>query len=325
MKVRLGLGLGAWSFDEFDSKNLYDFIDKCDDLGVDSLWFSERIINDIPNRIVLDPIITLAALAGKSRIMKFGTNALNLPARHPIVLAKELATLDFLSRGRLLLVVGLGSEESRDYMASGGFKKERGARTDECIEIMKLLWTQNNVSFHGQYYSFDDVTIVPKPIQDPTPPVWIGGRSKAALKRTARLGDGWLPAGITPYECAEGIVEIQNLASSDYDRAIPEDHFGVALSCFVSEDGAEMDKSILANVRRRHDASLDSYTAIGTPEEIIKTIDSYQKVGVTKFVLQPLAKPGDWLKQVELIAKHVIKPLQTPFSKKEVFERSGVV
>ena len=130
MKVRLGLGLGAWSFDEFDSKNLYDFIDKCDDLGVDSLWFSERIINDIPNRIVLDPIITLAALAGKSRIMKFGTNALNLPARHPIVLAKELATLDFLSRGRLLLVVGLGSDESRDYMASGGFKKERGARTD---------------------------------------------------------------------------------------------------------------------------------------------------------------------------------------------------
>jgi probable F420-dependent oxidoreductase len=323
MKVRIGLSLGAWPFEELDSKHLFNFIDTCDDLGIDSLWFSERIINDANNKITLDPIITLAALAGKSRIMKFGTNALNLPARHPIVLAKELATLDFLSRGRLLLVVGLGSNESRDYLAAGGSRAERGSRTDECIEIMKALWAQNNVSFKGRYYSFDDVTIVPKPIQTPTPPVWIGGRSAAAIKRTARLGDGWLPAGITPQECGFGIEEIQKIASSDYNRSIPEDHFGVALSCYVSENGEEIDKSILANIRLRHDTSQESYTAIGTPEEIIRTIISYQKVGVSKFVLQPLARPGDWLRQVELIANHIIKPLQTPFTKEEVLERFG--
>ena len=108
MKIRLGFGIGAWPFGERTAARFFDFVDRCEEWGVDSLWFSDRIIGP---GATLEPVVTMAALSGRKGMMKFGTNALIMSVRHPVLMAKELATLDFLSEGRLLLVAGLGGED----------------------------------------------------------------------------------------------------------------------------------------------------------------------------------------------------------------------
>jgi alkanesulfonate monooxygenase SsuD/methylene tetrahydromethanopterin reductase-like flavin-dependent oxidoreductase (luciferase family) len=149
-----------------------------------------------------------------------------LPTRHPVVLAKQLATLDFLCKGRLLLVVGIGGDDSRDFEATGVRKEERGKRGDEAIVLMKKLWTEDQVTYQGQFYSVRDLTMLPRPYQKGGPPVWVGGRSKAAFRRAGQLADGWLVSSVTPSEVALGIEAIRNHAA-EVGREIPEDHYGV--------------------------------------------------------------------------------------------------
>src|SRR5918999_5915092 len=148
MKVRVGITLSEWSSEERDSEALLDFVDWCESLDIDSLWVNDRIVSPSST---LDPIVLLAYIASRLRNMKFGTSALVLPTRQPVLLAKQLATLDFLCHGRLLLVVGLGGDDSRDFEAAGVRKEERGKRADEAIVLMKKLWTEERVSFAGKF------------------------------------------------------------------------------------------------------------------------------------------------------------------------------
>ncbi len=134
MKIRIGIGLGAWPFRTNRPEAILDFIDTCESLDIDSLWLSDRIVSPM---VTLEPVTFLAYMASRLRNMKFGTSALVLPTRNPVILAKQLATLDFLSQGRLLLVVGLGSDESKDFKATGIRKEERGKRTDEAILLIE--------------------------------------------------------------------------------------------------------------------------------------------------------------------------------------------
>lgn len=320
MKIRLGFGIGAWPFGEATAEGFFDFVDRCEGWGVDSLWFSDRIIGPAGT---LEPIVAMAALSGRKGTMKFGSNALIMSLRHPVLMAKELATLDFLSGGRLLLVAGLGGEDPLEYEACGVAKSERARRTDEALEAMRLLWSQERISFQGRYYRFTDVSLTPKPAQQPGPPVWIGGRSDAAMRRTGRLGDGWLPSAITPAECAQGIAVI-NAYAAEAGRAIPGDHFGVSITCAVAgskEEAREMAASPLP--RRREDAVLDDYTAMGAPEQIIAKLNEYVDAGITKFVLRPAGQSDMWMRQAEALATEVIAPMQTPFSEAELRERAG--
>lgn len=319
-KIRLGFGIGAWPFGERTAARFFDFVDRCEEWGVDSLWFSDRIIG--PGG-TLEPVVTMAALSGRKGMMKFGTNALIMSLRHPVLMAKELATLDFLSEGRLLLVAGLGGEAPLEYEALGTQKNQRARRTDEALEAMRLLWSQETATFHGRYYSFTDVAVTPKPVQQPGPPVWIGGRSDAAMRRTGRLGDGWLPSAITPDECAAGIAAIDAYAAAE-GRSVPDDHFGVSITCAVA-DSVDSARELAASAlpRRRDDAALEDYTAMGTPEQVIAKLNEYVAAGVTKFVLRPPGPPDEWMRQAELLAREVIAPMQTPFSAAEVRERAG--
>ncbi len=320
VKIRLGFGLGAWPFGERTAGRFFDFVDRCEEWGVDSLWFSDRIVG--PGG-TLEPVVTMAALSGRKGMMKFGTNALIMSVRHPVLMAKELATLDFLSEGRLLLVAGLGGEDPLEYEALGTSKPQRARRTDEALEAMRLLWTEDKASYEGRYYSFTDVTVTPRPVQQPGPPVWIGGRSDAAMRRTGRLGDGWLPSAITPDECAVGIAAINGYAA-EAGREIPDDHFGVSITCAVAdslEEARELTASALP--RRRDNVALEDYSAMGTPAQIVAKLREYVDAGVTKFVLRPPGPPDVWMRQSELLAREVIAPMQTPFSASEVRERMG--
>ena len=156
-----------------------DFIDRCEALDIDSIWLSDRVAGKDD---LLEPITFMAFMASRMRNMMFGTSVLVLPVRQPVVLAKQLATLDLLSGGRLLPAVGIGPPTSSDFRATGIEQAGRGRRTDEAIRLMKRLWTEDSVTFEGEYYSIQDISVTPKPAQVGGPPIWIGGRSRARLQ-----------------------------------------------------------------------------------------------------------------------------------------------
>src|SRR5262245_40257574 len=142
--IRIGSAVGDGAWDSESPDSVLEFIDDCEHWDIDSVWVSDRIAAPRPT---LDPVVFMAYLASRMRNMKFGTSALVLPTRHPVVLAKQLATLDFLCKGRLLLVVGIGGDDSRDFEATGVRKGERGKRGDEALVIMKKLWTEEEDNF----------------------------------------------------------------------------------------------------------------------------------------------------------------------------------
>lgn len=319
MKVRIGIGLGQWPNARTEPDAVLDFVDFCESLEIDSLWVSDRIAF----AGTLEPVTFLAYLASRLRQMKFGTSALVLPTRNPVVLAKELATLDFLSRGRLLLTVGVGSDESKDFAAVGVAKKERGKRTDEAIALMRRLWSEERVEFRGEFFSADGLTILPRPWQKGGPPIWIGGRSGAALRRAGRLGDGWLVSSVTAGEIREGIAAIRTHAA-EAGRAIPEDHYGVLIPFYFASSGEEAYAIAKPSIRPRTGLSPYEFCALGKPEEARQKLRDYISAGATKFVMRPCGPEENWRAQIEILAREVIGPLQTPFSAEEKRERMGI-
>jgi probable F420-dependent oxidoreductase len=319
MKVRIGISLGDGALDFGSPDNVLRFIDDCERWDIDSVWVSDRIAAPRPT---LDPVVFMSYMASRMRNMKFGTSALVLPTRHPVVLAKQLATLDFLCKGRLLLVVGLGGDDSKDFAATGIRKEERGKRADEAIVLMKKLWTEENVTFSGNFYSVKDLTLFPRPYQKDGPPIWVGGRSKAALRRAGQLTDGWLVSSVTPKEMGEGIEAIRGHAK-EAGRDIPEDHYGVLIPYFFAGNSEEALAAAGPSVLRRTDIPAEDYAALGTPKTIRNKLQAYIDVGATKFVMRPCGPQESLHTQVEMLANEVITALQTPFGESERQERLG--
>jgi probable F420-dependent oxidoreductase len=245
-----------------------------------------------------------------------------LPTRHPVVLAKQLATLDFLCKGRLLLVVGLGGDDSKDFAATGVRKEERGKRADEAIGLMKKLWSEANVNFEGQFYSVHDLTLLPRPYQQGGPPVWVGGRSQAALRRAGKLADGWLVSSVTPQEVAAGIEGIRMYAA-EAGREVPDDHYGVLVPYLIASSREKAEGLAGPSIRRRQDLAPQEYSALGSAEHIREKLREYIAAGATKFVMRPYGPKETLREQVEILAKEVIPALQTPFSLGERRERLG--
>jgi len=308
MKVRIGIALGQWPRKDIEPEAIFDLVDACEALEVDSLWLSDRLVS---SALSFEPITFLSYVAGRLKKMKLGTSTLVLPTRNPIVLAKELATLDFLSRGRLFPAFGLGGDESRDLQAVGVNRKERAARADEMIVLMRRLWTEENVTFEGKFYSVQNAAITPRPWQTSGLPIWIGGRSQAAMRRTGRLGDGWLVSSVTPLEVEAGIKTIRSYAS-EAGRQVPEDHYGALIPfCFAAND-EEAFEVAGSSVRPRADVSVREFTAFGNPDQVRAKVQAYIAAGTTKFVLRPCGPFEGWRGQIEKLSREIIRPLQTP-------------
>jgi probable F420-dependent oxidoreductase len=198
---------------------------RADELGFDSIWCNDHLAipkagkgagtepayaagyGEQRRQHVYEPLITLAYLAAVTSRVLLGTSVYLLPLRNPLVAAKQVASLDQLSRGRLVLGVGVGWLEG-EFAALGVPFRERGSRTDEAIAVLKALCGQEGAEFRGRYHQFTGVEFFPKPVQRPHPPLWIGGRSQAAIRRTARAGDGWHPSHLTTHELRRGIAEL---------------------------------------------------------------------------------------------------------------------
>jgi len=192
MSIAIGYMPGAFGQGSENPDYLRLLVEAGDKHNFDSIWLSDRIVSD---KFSLEPMIALSMVAAYSQRMKFGTSV--LPLRNPVILAKQIATLDFLSQGRFFPAVGLGQEEPEEYEACGVTKEGRVTRTEEGIRLMRRLWEEDNVTHEGEYYTCHDVSITPKTFLKPSPPVWIGGRSPAAARRVGRVGDGWLVSSAT--------------------------------------------------------------------------------------------------------------------------------
>jgi len=200
-----------------------DSIVRAERLGYDSVWTIDHVIAPLANReqfgLIYDPFVVMALAAGLTERVQIGVSVLVLPYRHPALVAKMVASLDDLSGGRIVFGVGAGWNRAESTILNVPFD-ERGAMTDEYLRAMRELWTSSAPSFAGRYVSFADVESRPVPAQKPHPPIWVGGSSPAALRRTAEFGDAWHPINRTSAELQAGMAEIARLGER-FGRVAP--------------------------------------------------------------------------------------------------------
>lgn len=299
MKVRIGYGLGTRNAttdpDRFDL-----LVDSLERLSFDSLWLSERIGGDCP-----DPLVGMSYAIARTTRLKVGMSVMVLPGRNPVVLAKSIASLDRLSKGRVLPAFGLGIADSAEHQAFGVHRKERGAWFNEALPLMQRLWSEDDVDHDGKRFTVRGVTIRPKPHQQPLE-VWLGGISPLELKRVGRLADGWLPSFCLPEQVAEARTTIEAIAE-EHGRWIDPGHFG-ALIPYRSDDSElpAPTKALLA--RRNPDVAPERI--IPSKQRLASVIEAFVDVGFTKFVLVPTNEPDHWDEELEEVAS-IAKPLES--------------
>jgi probable F420-dependent oxidoreductase len=297
MKIRIGfaLGTGGMGHDEqFD-----ELLDCLERLGFDSLWLSERISGPVH-----DPLIGLAYAAGRVRRLKLGTSVLVLPGRNPALLAKELASLDRISGGRLLMAFGLGIDDPIERQAFGVERRERGPWLDEAMPLLRRFWSEGAVDHEGPRFTYRGVSIRPKPIQQPLD-LWLAGFGPLALRRIGRLADGWLPSLVTPDEAAAGRAEIQR-AAAEADREVDPEHFGAII--VYARDRVPPAQVEAINSRR---PGVDPATLVPVGLDALRAqLERYVEAGISKFVVRPTDEPASWTAELEELAAKVL-PLQT--------------
>jgi probable F420-dependent oxidoreductase len=283
--MSIGIGLGIVGFPFASPRDFLAWIDLCEDSGVDSVWVTDRLISSSP---MLEPLSAFGVIAGRTERLKFGMNAIVLPLRDPLVVAKECATLDFLSNGRLLTAFGVGSELAPEYRGTNRAFKGRGRQADEMLQIMSRLWAGERLTFAGEFYQYTDVVISPLPEQQPLP-LWIGGSSDAAVRRTALYGTGWL-GGIQSPAMVKPVVARIRAAAAEAGRPIDDDHYGAGFPFrFGSMDEPVVQRQAAGLARVGEGLDPASYMAVGDAGAISARIEEYIAAGVSKFVARPIA------------------------------------
>jgi probable F420-dependent oxidoreductase len=307
VKVRVGIGISTLPFES--GRAFLNWVDLCESSDLDSVWQTDRLISQQP---FLETLSTMAALAGATTRLKFGMNAVVASLRDPLLLAKQCATIDWLSNGRLLPVFGVGSDEAPEFRATGRDPKERGKRADEALELCRRLWSEERVTFRGEFYRYQDASISPRPIQQPLP-LWIGGSSPAAIRRTVRLGTGWL-AGIQTPAQVKPVVAAIRMHGAETGRPIPEDHFGASFAFRLGPADDAITSRAFAARARAAGASFDpkAYFAVGEAKDVLARISEYRAAGISKFVLIPLAQGDrDLLEQTRRLCAEVLPVAHT--------------
>jgi probable F420-dependent oxidoreductase len=298
MKVRIGVGLGTQTL-AGDAERFGGFVDALERRGFDSLWLSERLTGPAP-----DPLVALAVAAGRTRKLKLGTSVLVVPGRNPVVLAKELASLDRLSGGRLLPGVGLGARVPAEHRAFGVDRRARAGLFDEAIVLMRRLWTEDDVHHEGEHFHVDGVTLRPRPVQQPID-VWLGGTAPSELRRTGRFGDGWLPSFTVPGEVEAGWATINHVAA-EHDRAIDPEHLGALV---IYTRGGLPDAIARVVADRRPELDPREVVPDGV-DAVRRQLERFIAAGASKFVVVPLADPDDWDAELDELAGTLL-PLET--------------
>lgn len=274
MKIRFGIGLGA----DTAPGHLAEIVDRLESSGVDSLWFSELVYSP-----AVDPMVGMAYALARTTRLKVGTSVAVLPGRHPVLVAKALASLAALAPKRVLPAFGLRSAipaEREVFVVPAG---QRAEVFDESLKVLRAALIEDSASYAGRFFTVRGVAVAPRPV--PPLDIWLGGSSAAAFRRIGTLADGWLGSFLTPEEARQGRAAIER-AAADAGRCIDADHFGISLAV---ADG-ELPEEVAAAVRRRRpDVEPGQLVAAGW-DALHRQLDAYLDAGLTKFVIRPVGK-----------------------------------
>ena len=272
MKIRFGVGLGADSAPD----QLAAIIDHLENSGVDSLWFSELVYSP-----AVDPVVGMAYALARTSRLKVGTSVAVLPGRHPVLVAKQLASLAAVAPKRVLPVFGLRSAipaEREVFVVPEG---ERAAVFDEALRVLRSVLVDDSASYSGRFFSVSGAAITPRPV--PPLDIWLGGSAPSAFRRIGTLADGWLGSFLTPAEARTGREAIER-AAAEAGRRIEPDHFGISLAISDGELPAELAAAVR---RRRPDLDPGELIAAGW-DRLHRQLDAYLDAGLTKFVIRPV-------------------------------------
>jgi probable F420-dependent oxidoreductase len=294
MKVRIGVSLGpAGVPGQFAAA-----VDLLEQEGVDSLWLPENVYS--PS---VEPFTGMAFALARTRRLKAGSGISVLPGRHPVLVAKQLASLAGLAPARVLPVFGLQPAQPAERPLFPVPDHQRAAVFDESLTLLRLLLTTEKVTFHGEFFTVDGAEIGPRPAKPLD--IWLGGSAPGGLKRVGRLADGWLGSLLTPAEAQQAVATI-NQAAADAGRAVDDDHFGLSIPVALDGDIPEpMQTSIR---RRRPDTDPLRLIAVGW-DGAQRMIEQYVEAGLSKFVVRPAARFEPFGEFVDGFVTN-LKPLQ---------------
>src|SRR5215469_11411942 len=292
MKVRIGISLGPYATPD----GLTAAVGRLEAAGVDSLWLSEVVYGDL-----VEPLIGMTYALARTSRLKVGTGVAVLPGRHPVLVAKELASLAALAPRRVLPVFGLRPARGPEA-AAFPVPGSRAAVFDESLELLRLLLTQESVSFSGQFFSVTHASVGPLPVKPLD--IWLGGSAPEGLRRVGRFGDGWLGSFLTPAEAGVARVQIQAAAAAA-GREVDPEHFGISLAV------GELTQDIVRAVERRRPGIEPATLSPGGWADAQRMIEAYVAAGLSKFVVRPTSHVAGGLERFvdEFVTE--MMPLQT--------------
>jgi probable F420-dependent oxidoreductase len=276
--------------------------------GYDSLWVGDHVDFPLP---IFDPLLQLAQVAAFSSRLLLGTSVYLLPLRHPVLVAKQVATLDHLCGGRFLFGVGVGGEFPGEYEACGVPVGERGARLSEAIPLLKRLMSGEPVEHEGRFYPIPRTRLLPAPRQPGGPPIWCGGRSAPALRRIGRMADGWISYVVTPERFREGLETIAKAAETAGRRL---ERFDTGHLLFARLDASFEAAHEAASEHLSQRYAMDfreparRYAALGRADDVAERIAAFEQAGVRHVVLDPVGPAGDRDEQLQRFTEEV-RPL----------------
>jgi probable F420-dependent oxidoreductase len=288
-------------------------VPRVEELGYDSAWTSEHIFFYFPT---FDALTALAAAAAITSRIRLGTAVLLLPLRPAALAAKEITSVDVISGGRLTVGIGVGGEYPKEFEAVGVPVNQRGARTNEAIRVLRKLWTEDDVTFDGRFTKLDGVTLQPKPLQRGGPPLWIAGRSRAAIQRAGRLGDGYLPYLFSPDRYRDSLAQVRQ-AAEDAGRDPAAIEPGLYQFICLADSYEEAKGIAAADLSRRYNQPfeniVDQYVVMGTAEDCAARLADFAEAGARHFLLVPITLGfGEFMPHVERYAAEILPRLRSP-------------
>ena len=289
LSVRVGVGWNPFGGDGLGDGRFWEAVETMEELGYDSVWLADTAA--LPGAA---PLPMLAAVAARTERLKLGIGVLVLPPRNPVLLARELATVDVVSGGRLLPAGGLGINLPAELEAMGVERGERVGRLEESVQIVKALWPGEPVTLHGRFWSLTDVRLEPRPVRRRLE-FWLGGSAPAALRRIGRIADGWLASFVGPDEFA-GMADVIRSSAAEAGRSIDEDHYGATI--FAAPSPEDLPDAARKLLNRRAELASEDHIAYGT-DALRSLLERFRAAGATKFVTIPVARDLlPWLREM---------------------------
>jgi len=298
-KAALGISLPHRSPDPLALTTIAAVACRAEELGFRDLWVTENIVDD---HTCLDPVVALTYAAAVTKRIGVGASVVVLPIHHPLTVANQWATLDFISGGRAILGIGLGS--SRHYNNFQIPVAQRVRRFREQVELIKALWTQERVTYRGQIYQVENVELATRPVRKPRPPLWMGVGHPDALRRTAALADGWMGSGgssITEFKASVPVLK-QALEAAGRDPA----NFAISKRVFMAVD--ERPAVARSELERwftevyHNPPGTDASGIHGTPEEVRERLEDLVAAGANHLLLNPISRHAEQLEAVAEVA-----------------------